>query len=416
MITTFYPPFHFGGDGLYVRRLTHALAKRGHHVTVIHDVDAYRMLNHGSQPEPLQEPDGVVVHGLTSRLGALSSILTHQTGHPVVHGPRIAKILSEGFDVIHYHNISLVGGPGILAYGDALKLYTTHEHWLVCPSHTLWRHNRELCDSRECLRCVAAYRRPPQPWRLGSFLKKSCENVDAFITLSQSSANLHREFGFEFPMRVMSSFLPDAVASASSPATPPAQPYFLYVGRLEIIKGLQDVIPLFGDDSPAELWIAGTGNYENELRQLAAGKKAIRFLGHQSSADLTNLYRQAIAVVLPSVCYEVFPLVLLEAFREGTPVIARNLGPLPEIVNQSGGGLLFDTVADLKQALIRISSDSTLRNKLSLAGSAALEEKWSESAGIERYFATIEQVARERGRDELLDKLQVAKTASNGVP
>jgi hypothetical protein len=49
--------------------------------------------------------------------------------------PLILQILETGFDVIHYHNISLVGGPTILAYGQGIKLYTMHEYWLVCPTH-----------------------------------------------------------------------------------------------------------------------------------------------------------------------------------------------------------------------------------------------------------------------------------------
>jgi hypothetical protein len=44
MVTTFYPPFNFGGDGIAVQRLSRALVQRGHEVTVIHDVDAYRLL------------------------------------------------------------------------------------------------------------------------------------------------------------------------------------------------------------------------------------------------------------------------------------------------------------------------------------------------------------------------------------
>jgi hypothetical protein len=44
-LTTFYPPFNFGGDGIDVQRTARALAARGHHVTVIHDVDAYQWLS-----------------------------------------------------------------------------------------------------------------------------------------------------------------------------------------------------------------------------------------------------------------------------------------------------------------------------------------------------------------------------------
>ena len=44
MVTTFYPPFNFGGDGITVQRLANALAERGHEVEVVHCVDAFDML------------------------------------------------------------------------------------------------------------------------------------------------------------------------------------------------------------------------------------------------------------------------------------------------------------------------------------------------------------------------------------
>lgn len=194
MVTTFYPPFNFGGDGHYVRQLAHALARRGHTVDIIHDADAYA-LSGGADPDPkpTAEPEGVTVHTLRSALPRLSCLATHQLGRPLVHGARIRKILSRGFDVIHFHNISLVGGPGILSYGAGVKLYTAHEHWLVCPMHTLWRHDREICTGRECLRCTFAYKRPPQFWRAGDFLARQARHIDAFIALSRFSAEKHAE-------------------------------------------------------------------------------------------------------------------------------------------------------------------------------------------------------------------------------
>jgi len=46
-LTTFYPPFNFGGDGIGIQRLAQGLVRAGHRVTVLHDVDAYNALSHG---------------------------------------------------------------------------------------------------------------------------------------------------------------------------------------------------------------------------------------------------------------------------------------------------------------------------------------------------------------------------------
>ena len=205
MVTTFYPPYNFGGDGQYVRRLAHALVRRGHKVDVIHDADAYRLLG-GEEKEALAEPKGITVHSLRSGAPALSCLATQQLGRPLVHGSRIRKILGDGFDVVHFHNISLVGGPGILSYGEGIKLYTAHEYWLVCPMHNLWRHNRELCSGRQCWRCALAHKRPPQLWRTGHLLTDEADHIDAFIALSRFSAEKHAEFGFAPPMIVSVSY------------------------------------------------------------------------------------------------------------------------------------------------------------------------------------------------------------------
>ena len=55
-------------------------------------------------------------------------------------------------DVVHFHNISLVGGPGVLGIGAnrrAVRIMTAHEHWLICPMHLLWKYDRKPCDAPE---------------------------------------------------------------------------------------------------------------------------------------------------------------------------------------------------------------------------------------------------------------------------
>jgi glycosyltransferase involved in cell wall biosynthesis len=121
MITTFYPPYHFGGDAVFVYRLSNELALRGHQVEVIHSVDAYRLL--GGKPRgTLDNHPNVKVHALQSRWGMLSPLSTLLTGIPLLERSRIQNILATGFDVIHYHNVSLVGGPKVLEYGKGIKL------------------------------------------------------------------------------------------------------------------------------------------------------------------------------------------------------------------------------------------------------------------------------------------------------
>ncbi len=394
MVTTFYPPFNFGGDGMGILRLSQALVRRGHHVTVIHDGDAYVSLA-GREPAAPFADDGVEVVTLRSRMGKLSNLLTQQTGAPIVHGARIREVLDAGaFDVTVFHNISLVGGPGILQYGRGTTLYMAHEHWLVCPSHVLWRHGREVCTGRECLRCVLSYKRPPQLWRYTGALERELRHVDAFIAMSEFSRKKHKEFGFPREMNVLPYFLPDMDESpaAVDDQSPHDRPYFLFVGRLEKIKGLDDVLPVFDRFDRADLLIAGDGEYAERLKLIAAGNPRVKFMGRVTPDALPRFYRHAAALVVPSVCFETFGIIIIEAFRQGTPVVARRIGPFPELLDRAGAGDLFDTPAELEQALHRYLDDPDRRARLSESALQAFRTHWSESAVLPAFMQLVENV------------------------
>jgi glycosyltransferase involved in cell wall biosynthesis len=412
MLATFYPPYHFGGDAMGAQRLAQALVRRGHHVTVIRDEDAYLALA-GREPAAAAAQDGVEIVGLRSRLGALSPLLTQQLGRPVVHGPRIRRLLDEGrFDVTIFHNVSLVGGPGLLAMGRGVTLYLAHEHWLVCPTHVLWRHGREVCTGRQCLRCVLHHRRPPQLWRYTGYLERQLDHVDMFVAMSEFSRAKHREFGFPRDMEVLPYFLPNAELSApDAEDAPHPRPYFLFVGRLERIKGLDDVVPVFAKFDRADLLIAGDGDYAATLRAAAAGNPRVVFLGRVAPADLARYYRHAAALIVPSVCYETFGIILIEAFRQGTPVIARRIGPFPEILERAGAGDVFDRPAELEAAMGRFLDDPARRQRLGAAGLQAFAETWSERVVVPRFLGLVRRAAEAKGDRRVAHALQAEVAA-----
>lgn len=416
MITTFYPPFSFGGDGIGIQRFSRALVRRGHHVTVIHDADAYNALHRGPEPVAVPNDEGVEVIGLRSGVGILSPLLTQQLGHPVLNRRRIESIVRAGaFDVVNYHNVSLVGGPGLFAMaGDAVTLYMAHEHWLVCPMHVLWRNGRERCDTPTCVRCTLHYGRPPQMWRNTGLLERYSAHIDTFIAMSEFSRDMHHRRGFGREMEVLPYFLPDPDVTGmpeSAGSSPHDRPYFFFAGRLERIKGLQDVIPVFARYPQADLVIAGDGDFAGTLRAQAQGMGNVRFVGRLTPEDLSRYYRHAIATVVPSLCYETFGIVLIEAFRQGTPVIARRLGPFPEIVERSGGGELFHTIEELESSMRRLQDDPAYRDRLARAGFRGYVERWSESAVIPQYLGIVRRAAARRGRAIVLDALSEVEVA-----
>jgi glycosyltransferase involved in cell wall biosynthesis len=87
------------------------------------------------------------------------------------------------------------------------------------------------------------------------------------------------------------------------------------------------------------------------LRQLVAGMSNVEFLGRVHPERIADLYLDALAVLVPSLCYEVFPLAPVEALAHGVPVIARRIGAVTDVVEESGGGILFDTPEQCRAAM-----------------------------------------------------------------
>jgi glycosyltransferase involved in cell wall biosynthesis len=396
MLTTFFPPYNFGGDGIFVYRLTNALARQGNEVHVIHDVDAFKLLN--GKPAQADYPlhPNVTVHPLSlSQFASLDLILQHQLGRPVMKQPAIARILKEhDFDVMHFHNISLLGGPQLLSYPSrAVKLCTTHDHWFVCATHTLWRYEREACTQRTCLSCTLHSRKPPQIWRYNGRLPRITQEVDAFIAPSHFARESHLRNGFPGHMVVLPNFMPDEDVKRLQAVKGDYQhprPFFLFVGRLEKLKGLQVVLEVFRHYDKADLLVIGTGTYEAELRAMAVDLPHVHFMGFMGHEQISLLYQQSIAVIVPSICFETFGWVSLEAFIVQTPVIANRLGALTEVVE--GAGFLYETPQQMIDSMEQLRNNPDLRVKLGAQGYARYLENYTEAHHLTAYDQLITQI------------------------
>jgi glycosyltransferase involved in cell wall biosynthesis len=400
-LTTFYPPYSFGGDAMYIYRLAHALADVGHHVDVVHCVDAYKLL-HPAEPEiAFREHPGVRRHELRSGWGWLSPLLTQQTGRPWLKQRAIQALLdSRPYDVIHFHNTSLLGPHALRLTSPgarSVKLYTTHEHWLICPTHVLWKFNERACEKPECLRCTLRARKPPQLWRYAGTLRRTGRHVDQFVSPSRFTARMHADRGFPYPVGHLPYFIDRADADWQTPGPPPqATPYFLFVGRLETIKGLHTLIDAWSRVPDHDLLVAGTGGEEQALRARAAGNPRVKFLGPLPQARLGALYHHARACIVPSITYETFGIIIVEAFARKTPAIVRDLGALPEVVQDSGGGFTYRTDDELLAALQRVAGSPAVRTGLGERGYQAFLRWWSREAHLQMYFDTLRTAAVKR--------------------
>ena len=409
LLSTFYPPWSFGGDGVQVERLAHALGDAGHEVTVVHSPLVHRLMNGSLEHAPRTHLQVEVV-ALEESLPSLAR--TYLTGRPRRARGQIERVLKRGFDVIHFHNPSLLGAPGVLEMGDALKLYTAHEQWLLCPGHTLLRAGGRVCEDPPCATCELVHKRPPQLWRHTGMLERGLRHLDFLIAPSRAQAQLHGSLAGTVPIEVIEHFVPDPGGPNGDAAA--RAPYFLYAGRLERVKGVESLIDSFERSAPADLVIAGNGGRARRLRRRARASSRIHFEGWVDPDRLDALYRGALAVVVPSIGHESFGLVTVEAFARGIPAVVNRLGALAELADETGAALSFDTPAELDAALERLACDTALRDALGARAREVYMERFTADRHLARYLSMVEQLARERGDDELAARAQAREPSAAG--
>jgi glycosyltransferase involved in cell wall biosynthesis len=331
-------------------------------------------------------------------MGFLSPLITQQTGQPGPKARKLRTIFDRDFDVVNFHNISLVGGPGVLRMSRArVNLYTLHEHWLLCPAHIFWKNLQQACDTPQCIRCCLRSGIPLQLWRYTGLIERSLENLDALLSPSEYTAERHRAIRRTPPIYVMPTFSRMAPDVPSKAPPHPNRPCFLYVGRMTASKGIATLLEEFAGLCDYELLIVGDGELLSGLQEQYARYQHIRFLGALSHHQLAPVYQKAMALVLPSLAPEVFPLTVLEAFAHGTPAIVHNAGGSREAIDKTGGGLVYHSREELHHALTMLATDSRLRETLGQRARAGYEQFYSSKRYLERYLQLIRDIGQEKG-------------------
>ena len=388
MVTTFYPPYHLGGDAVYVQALARAVRRTGHEVEVVHCEDAFRLGGRIPASVP-PEDDGIVVHRLRSAWGALSPLITQQTGRPGLKLRELEAILARDFDVIHFHNISLVGGPGVLSLGRArTKLYSLHEHWLICPTHIFWKNRERSCDRPTCFSCCLRSGIPPQLWRLGNLIARELEQIDLLFAPSEFTARKHRDAGISRPIEILPLFSRFEGVGAKALAQA-ARPRFLYVGRVAAPKGIRPLVEAFSRLPEYDLEVAGDGELRLPLEREFESARNIRFMGSVMAAELPALYAAARATIVPSLAPETFGLVAVESFACSTPVLALEAGGCGEVVRASNAGVVCEDMGTLVAAIHRLAAEPRLAQEMGLRGRAAYETTYNETTHVRAYLDRI---------------------------
>jgi len=394
-VSTFYPPFHYGGDAVLTQAISEGLVRRGHDVTVVHSVDAFT-LRSAPPTVPIVDPPGLRRVSVRSGFGALAPVIVQQTGRPGLLRRALRRELDAPFDVVHFHNVSLIGGPGIFPMSRApVTLYTPHDHWLFCTTHVLWKNGNRPCDTPTCLSCAVRSGVPPQAWRWGAHIARSLDAVDCLLSPSAYTAERHRAAGVTRPIRVLPSFSTLPLVASPSHETPPrpSASLFVYAGRLVTSKGIEDLLAAVAPRPTLRLDVVGDGPLGPALREQYRDAAHITFRSSVPHHDMASVFARATAVVVPSWGAEVFPLTIIEAMACGVPVIVRRAGGSAEVVEKTGGGLVYDEPHELPALLERLAMDTTLRDTLAARGRHGVAEYYHDERWFTEYLDIIEEIA-----------------------
>lgn len=261
---------------------------------------------------------------------------------------------SEKPDVVSLHDL-----PGwssatwmTLAQLDVPAVQVLHSYYLICVKTSMYRKGR-ICVN-QCMDC-RVFRLPH---------RALSRNVAAVVGVSQYILKRHRDLGYfeDVPIQrvIHNARAPRTLGIEEAMVTAPhAGLRFGFIGRLDVIKGIEPLIDAFlaADLTNSELWIAGSGKqHEEERMHSKTQDPRVRFFGRVAPRDF---YPQVDVVVVPSLWNDNLPGVVFEALAFGKPVIGSRRGGIPEMIHHGENGLLFepDAPGELKAALEAMTDD-----------------------------------------------------------
>lgn len=172
-----------------------------------------------------------------------------------------------------------------------------------------------------------------------------------------------------------------------------------FTGRLVYYKGVDVLLKAFAHTKNCELFIAGTGELETQLKAFAENgglAEKVHFLGFLPDIELRQAYADCDIFVLPSVVQsEAFGIVQLEAMVYGKPVINTRLPsgvPWVSIDGETGLTVPPSDEKALAEAIDRLASDKALRRKLGKNAAARVREKFDEKNVIRQLYDIFSEV------------------------
>ncbi len=305
-----------------------------------------------------------------------------------------AIAMKEKSDIAHIHNVFPLISPSVykaLKDSGILTVQTLHNFRFLCPNGLLYT-NGKICERckagntiyavfKRCFRrsyiLSALYALTIGIHRaIGTF-----KNIDHFIAPTPFVAGKYIESGLILSDKI--SILPNFISEKQETRLflERKEPYCLYMGRLSEEKGLWTLIKAVEESPEINLKIAGDGPLASTIVEYIKDKeiKNIEYIEFLEGERKWEILGKALGAIIPSQCYEAFPLATIEAMSVGVPVIASNIGSLHYIVEHGKNGFLFNLndKDDLKDKLKILWNKPDLAVEMGMAGRKVYESNYT---------------------------------------
>jgi len=320
---------------------------------------------------------------------------TQETGTQTLEG-----ILGQvSPDVIYLHKI-----PELKSCMHLLPKIRTvrmvHDHDLCCPRrHKYFMTNGRVCHHKLDWRC----------WLDGAFIARdpSSRSGFAFVSIRRKLKEMRRNYHLDallvgsrfmrdellqngFPEEKVLVLPPVIHMENQTPSPVPDDPKILYVGQLIRGKGVDLLLQAFkGLICDFRATIVGTGNAESKLKALCNElglDNRVNFLGWVRNEDLGHFYSKAKVVVVPSRWPEPFGMIGLEAMHHGRPVVAFDVGGIPDWLDHMETGILVpeQDVGAFGKALQKILGENRLAARLGQNGLRRVRDHYAFEGYLDR--------------------------------
>lgn len=309
---------------------------------------------------------------------------------------RLAR--SSGADVAHVHNTWFSLSPSILEalHGTGIPVVMTlHNFRLACVNGLLYRDGRPCTDCvgrgtwqgvlHRCYRSSAlASATVAGATTINRALGTWQRCVDKFLVLNDLAHDVLVRSGIPAAKVARTA---NFVADPGPREHPPSTSHtIVYVGRLSHEKGIDILLQAWRAWRPPQRWslvIAGEGPLRARVEALA--DERVQFLGQVPSDRVAHLLRESRALIIPSLVFEGQPMVALEAFAAGLPVLGRGIGGTLEVLRPLGDAWMVPDATPVAwtRALDRLRDDDATDRAGRMARST-YEQIYSRTAAVHR--------------------------------